>query len=240
MNTYKMPSLEALMVHDEEMYGYLINAYLQYAKSEISNLKLHPVGPHTTDLMENCDFLIDAIASFEESMPKKLVKFDHKKWKLIYEKIHFDDMVDQMYIKLVAIKKEVFTIDVQLQNIFKEAEKLLNWELVGLPVGSKDCGLLFAHNTLKNQVKTYSFSVSQILAQNKVNYVHTDYIDTWQYSENTNYSTKKYEYIKTLKQFQSLPLCLSVTWNKQIPLETTVLPIIHQALPKTLEKMKLW
>ncbi len=232
-NKYIMPSFtDFLEETDIEKIRYMIGGYVHTTHNHIQTNTLYPITSHTNTLLQLCDDFLASINKIDAIIPKELTGIDIHNNTLQYRPLEFDDIVDRQYKKTVFVKKKIAPLRTMLLHAYQAALDGLHWEMIGLHASVLDEGYVFTQAQPNKTIYTYRFSIKKLFTIEKTYKIVLRLCDVWNYSPYTNtFHTKKQEYAKQTPLLAGMPPCILVSWDKQLPHKSTVIPLIQENLP---------
>ena len=207
---------------DFEYKKYILLAYLQQIKERFEENEIYP---YLSDLIEHYRSLMQLKENKDKLNKKELTHIDLHNLELVYTPIsedlleELDEIVNYALAQMVPLIKEG-------RSIYDMLEQAIDFKTVGIVPKYMDEGFIIL--TEKNGNYLYSYKMSKILIENiKYRLVKTTYIPIEE-STLVTPETIREKYILPLRDYN--PITFSVFSKINIPIKTTLLPIIKRKI----------
>jgi len=206
---------------DFEYKKYILLAYLTTIEEKFNKNEIYP---YLGDLIEHYRSLTDLLENIRKYDKPEITQIDFEKLELIYTSLP-DELMENIEEIIIYGITEIGKVIKEGRKIYDFLEKGIQFTTVGLVPNYVDEGFIILTT---NTNELYSYKMSKILIENiKYRLVKTTFIPI---EESTLVSPEsiREKYILPLRDYN--PITFSVFTKINIPIKTTLLPIIKRKI----------
>jgi hypothetical protein len=223
---------------DFEYKKYVLLAYLQGIRQELSEQKLYPAFADLIFHYRNLCHLRDNKNLLYDNFPQRISHADFERLKMIYKNIVEDDETMHVIEDLVhyAIPLIGSALE-EAREIYDYIEQQLEISPVGITPLNTDKGYMFLSKAKSRDTIIYTYHITIFEDRHeRFRGIHTAYLETASITLVQTYEQLKLNLARRFAQLPN-PATFAVIAKVECPLEEALLPIARRALVKHISRI---